>query len=336
MAATRENFRIAVTGDYEDLALQVAEWNSLGLDVQVVSFKEPFRSAQETVNALLGFDAITLMRERTLISRQILEQLPRLKLIVFTGPSNATLDSAAAIERHITVCNAIMAGARPSSPLPSGGGSPAELTLALMLACAWHIPAADARIRSGGWSFQPGIPLRGKTLGIVGYGNIGKPVARYGQALGMNIAAFSRGLTEQAASADGVSKADLPTLLRTSDVVSIHLPLNSSTTGMIGVREIDAMKPGVILVNTARAPIVDQAAMLAALRAHKIAMAGLDVFDQEPLPTGHPLLRLDNVVMTPHIGYVTKGSLTDMYAAVLEVLAAYRQGIIKNRYTPVT
>jgi phosphoglycerate dehydrogenase-like enzyme len=336
-AQTPARFRVALAGDYEYVALKSAPWNTLGGDAEVVSFNKPLRSTQETVTALRDFDAIVLMRERTPMPREVLEQLPRLKLIVFSGLMNATLDHKAAAERNIIVCNALGMGGDEDDPAASGGG-PSELTLALMLACAWHIPQATALIRQGGWIMQPDIPLMiplaGRVLGIVGYGGIGTRVGRYGQALGMKVLGFSRSLTEEAARTDGVTKADLETLLRTADVVSIHLPLTAQTRGMIGAKEIGLMKPGVILINTARGPIVDEPSMLEALRTRKIAMAGLDVFSEEPLPANQPLLKLPNVVMTPHIGYVSESGMAGRYKALLEVLVAYRHGTIKNRYTP--
>ena len=331
-AAESKPFRIAVSGDYERLAAR-APWSSLGKDVEVAFFNEAFESPRATAAALQDFHAVVLMRERTPLPRAVLERLPKLELIVFSGPSNATLDHAAALERNITVCYAIAAQA-PASPHTGGGSSPSELTLALMMACAWNLAAADALIRKGGWAFQPGVPLRGKVLGIVGYGNIGKPVGSYGKALGMKVLGWSRSLTDAKAEADGISKADLETLLRTADVVTVHLPLTPETTGMLGAKQIAWMKPGAMLINTARAAIVDQPAMIAALRSRQLAMAGLDVFDQEPLPRDHPLLALPNVVMTPHIGYVTEQSLNGMYSAMIDVVASYRRGVTINRYEP--
>jgi phosphoglycerate dehydrogenase-like enzyme len=203
-----------------------------------------------------------------------------------------------------------------------------------MLACARHIPAADSLVRRGEWAFQANVPLRGKTLGIVGYGSVGKPVARYGQALGMRVLGFSRSLTDEAAKAEDVVRADLETLFRNSDVVSVHLPLTAQTKGMIGARQLSWLKPDAILINTARAHIIEEQPLLEALRARKIAMAGFDVFWEEPVPHDHPLMRLPNVVMTPHVGYVTEAGMLTRYDAMAEVLAAYRQGTIKDRYTP--
>lgn len=334
-AAQTKRFRIAALGDYEGLASK-APWDTLGSDVEVVFFNKPFESPQATAKALQGFDAIVLMRERTPLPRAVIERVPQLKLIVFTGPSNQTLDYTAAVEHNITVCFANGGGGRGQASSSTGGDPPAELALALILACARNVPAADALVRRGGWAFQPGIPLRGKVLGIAGYGNLGTQVARFGLALGMQVLGWSRSLTEASAQADGITKADLDTLMRTSDVVSIHLPLTPATRGIIGAKEIGSMKPGALLINTARAAIVDQAAMIDALRTRQIAMAGLDVFDEEPLPKRHPLLQLSNVVLTPHIGYSIGPNLVNMYSSTIEVVAAFRQGIIENRYTPAT
>jgi len=327
---TGSAFRVAVTGDYEELALEVAPWERLGPEVAVLPFNRPLGSAEATVAALRNFDAIALMRERTSLSGPVLSQLPRLKLIVFTGRNVTTIDYATAARLGIAVCGTVGAGANPSR----GGGSPSELALALMLACAWNIPRADSLVRAGNWAFGPGNLLRGKALGILGYGNIGKAVARYGLALGMSVLAFSRSLSDEEALANGVRKVDLATLLREADVVTIHLPLTSATRGLIGAREIGWMKPGVILINTARAGIVDPLAMREALRTLKIAMAGLDVFDQEPPPADDPLLTLPNVVLTPHIGYVTRENLAGMYGKVVEVVAAFRRGTLLNPHAP--
>ena len=325
-----KQFRIAVTGDFESLAMRVVPWNTLGDDAEVVAFKRPFGSAQETVKALRDFDAITLIHERIPLTREMLEQLPRLKLIVFSGRKNETLDDTAAAALNITVCKS-----SPNFEVPRdapGGRSPSELAVALLMSCTWQTGPATTLIREGGWTFRPGIPLREKTLGILGYGAIGRPVARVGMALGMRVFAFGRSLTDETARAEGVTRADLETLLKNSDVISIHLPLNASTRGLIGAQQIAQMKDGVILINTARAPIVAEQPFLDALRVRKIAMAGLDVYWQEPLPSDHPLKQLPNVVMTPHIGYSTEETMAVRYRELLETLSAYRQGSVIGRY----
>jgi phosphoglycerate dehydrogenase-like enzyme len=329
-ASLHGKFRLAVTGDFERLAMDVAPWGELGEDAEIVAFTKPFVSPQETVEALRDFDAITLMRERIPLTREILEQLPRLKFIVFSGKSNETLDVAAAAERNIIVCSS-----SPDLDVPAGvagGKSPSELTIALLMGCTWQTGAATTLIREGGWAFHPGIPLRGKTLGIIGYGDIGKPVAKVGLALGMRVMAFSRSLTDEAARDNNVIRADLDELLKNSDVISIHLRLTPATTGLIGAREIATMKDGVIFINTARAQIVDEQPFIEALRTRKIAMAGLDVFWEEPLPIDHPLMNLPNVVMTPHIGYATEVAMTIRYRDMLEMLVEFRQGNIIGRY----
>jgi phosphoglycerate dehydrogenase-like enzyme len=355
---TPPHFRVAITGDYEDLALRAAPWGTLGDEVEVVSFNKPLTAPRDTIKALRDFDAVVLMRERTPMPREVLEHLPRLKLIVFSGLMNATLDHKAAAERNIVIARALgMSGSDDEAPAVnagggagaggagagagggSGGGGPAELALALMLACSWHIPQADALIRRGEWSMQPQIPLKiplaGKVLGIPGYGGIGARAGRYGKSLGMKVLGFSRSLSEETARVDGITRApDLETIMRNSDVISVHLPLTAQTRGMIGARELGWMKPGVIFINTARGPIVDQAALIEALKSRRIAMAGFDVYDEEPLPRRHPFTQLPNVIMTPHIGYVSESGMTSRYKALFEVVADFRKGVIKNRYTP--
>jgi phosphoglycerate dehydrogenase-like enzyme len=322
-------FRVAVTGDFERLALKVAPWSSLGEDTEVVAFSEPFGSAQKTVAALRDFDAITLMHERIPLTREILDQLPRLKCIVFSGKKNETLDDEAAAARGVIVCSS-----NPKFDVPSGspgGKSPSELAIALLMGCTWQTGALTTLIRQGGWAARPGIPVRDKTLGILGYGSVGAPVARVGVALGMRILVYDRSLPDEKARAESVTRADLDTLLKKSDVISIHLPLNASTRGLIGAPQIAQMKDGVIFINTARAAIVVEQPFLDALRSGKIAMAGLDVYWEEPLPEDHPLKRLPNVVMTPHIGYATEETMVVRYRKLLEALAAYRQGNIIGR-----
>jgi D-3-phosphoglycerate dehydrogenase len=323
-------FRVAITGDFERLALKVAPWEALGEDAEAVAFTEPFGSAQQTVHALRDFDALTLMHERISLTREILEQLPRLRFIVFSGRKNEAFDDKAAADRGIIICNS-----NPNFDVPDdavGGKSPSELAIALLMGCTWQTGATTTLIRQGGWAAQPGIPLRGKTLGILGYGQVGRPVARVGRALGMQVLVYDRSLRQEAARAENVASADLDTLLESSDVISIHLPLNASTRGMIGAKQIAQMKDGVILINTARAPIIDEQPFLEALQARKIAMAGLDVFWQEPLPEQHPLKQLPNVVMTPHIGYVTFDTMAVRYRGLLGALVAYRHGNIIGRY----
>lgn len=325
----KTKFRVAVTGDFERLALAAAPWSTLGTDAEVVAFTEPFASARETVLALRDFDAITLMHERIPLTREVIEQLPRLKVIVFSGRMNETLDDKAAADRGVIVCNS-----NPKFDVPNGepgGKSPSELAIALLMGCTWQTGPLTTLIREGGWAAQPGVPLRGKTLGILGFGSVGRPVARVGLALGMRVLVYSRSLSEEAAYLENVVSADLETVLRKSDVISIHLPLNAETRGLLGTSRIAQMKDGVILINTARAAIIEEHPFLEALRTGKIAMAGLDVYWEEPLPDDHPLKRLPNVVMTPHIGYVTEDTMVVRYRGLLEKLTAFRNGGIVGR-----
>jgi phosphoglycerate dehydrogenase-like enzyme len=326
----KPKFRVAVTGDFEGIAMKVAPWSTLGEDAEVVAFKEPFTSARQTVVALRDFDAVTLMHERVPLTGEIIEQLPRLKVIVFSGRKNESLDDRAAADRGIVVCNS-----NPKFDVPgneAGGKSPSELAIALLMGCTWQTGPLTTMIRQGGWAAQAGVPLRGKTLGILGFGSVGRPVARMGLALGMRVLAYSRSLTDEDANTENVTRADLDILLKKSDVISIHLPLNASTRGMIGAKQIAQMRDGVILVNTARAAIIDEQPFLEALRTRRIAMAGLDVFWQEPLADHHPLKELPNVVMTPHIGYVTEETMVVRYRGIVEKLAAYRGGKMVGRY----
>lgn len=325
---TSPAFRVAVTGDFESLAAKLAPWDTLGDDVEVVIFTRPFDSPQATIEALRDFDAVTLMHERVALSRGVLEKLPRLKLIVASGSRSEALDEKAAAERNILVYRS-----RPNFDVPPdepGGEAPCELTIALLMACTWQTGPATTLVRQGGWSFRPGTPLRGKTLGVLGYGSIGRPVARVALALGMRVLAFARSLTDEAARAEGVIRADLDFLLKSSDVISVHLPLNASTRGMIGARQIAQMKSGVIVINTARAAIIEERPFIDALRTRKIAMAGLDVYWEEPLPEAHPLKQLSNVVMTPHIGYATEETMVIRYRRLLEALIAYRRGTLEE------
>ncbi len=327
--AAQPRFRIALTGDYEDMAARAAPWASLGPDVEVVAFNKPMTDPREIVRALRDFDAVLLIRERVPMPREVIEALPRLKLIVFSGGTNAMLAHRTTVDRNIMVANA------PDENEVEGG--PHELTLALLLACVWHIPQADRLIRSGGWSMQPAIPIKiplaGRTLGIPGYGDVGGKVGKYAQALGMKVLGFSRTLTEEQARGLGVTKVDLDTCMRDADVVSVHLPLTNETRGMIGRRELGLMKPGAVFINTARGPIVDEAALIEGLRSRRIAMAGMDVYDREPLPQSHPFVQLPNVVLTPHIGYVSAGAMNTWYRQMFERVANYRRGTLQ-RYQP--
>jgi phosphoglycerate dehydrogenase-like enzyme len=257
------------------------------------------------------------MRERTPFPRSLFARLPKLKLLVTTGMRNAAIDLAAAAEHGVTVCGT-----------GSHGPETAELTWALILAFARHIPLEYGQLRSGGrWQSSVGMDLKGARLGVLGLGRLGSQVARIGKAFGMQVQAWSQNLTAEKRAAEGVEfAASLENLLSSADVLTIHLILSKRTRGMLGDAQLRLMKPNALLVNTSRGPIVDEAALVAALRARRIAGAALDVFEHEPLPAGHPFRHLDNVLATPHIGYVTDASYRIYFSGVVEDIAGWLAG----------
>ncbi|MDQ0870543.1 phosphoglycerate dehydrogenase-like enzyme [Arthrobacter sp. V1I9] len=308
--------RLAILDDYQDVAHGFADWSSLEPDgVRVTSYREPFASQDALVSALAGVTIIIAMRERTAFPREVLEKLPALQLLVTTGMANASIDVEAAAELGLTVCGT------PGSPTAAP-----ELTWALLLALARNIPAEDASLRSGAWQNTVGFELAGKTLGVVGLGKIGRRVAAYGQAFGMEVVAWSENLTDEAAAGAGVRKVSKEELFRTSDVATLHLRLSPRSEGIVGEPELRLLGPDGVLVNTARGPLVDQDALVRALSEGWIAGAALDVFDHEPLPAGHPLLSAPNTVLSPHLGYVTRESYREFYGGALENVKAWLAG----------
>ena len=307
--------RVAILDDYQDVALSMADWTTLGAGVSVQSFHEPLGSEDAVADRLRDFDVIVAMRERTAFPRSLLLRLPSLKLLVTTGRRNAAIDIKAAAERGVPVSGTA------TFPTP-----PVELTWGLILALARKIPQESAAMRNGAWQTTIGVGLHGKTLGILGLGRLGTEVARIGKAFGMHIVAWSQNLTSDVTGPLGVELVDRDALFRRADVVTIHLVLSARTRGLVGEGELAAMKPDAFLINTARGPIVDEQAMLAALRARRIAGAGLDVYEEEPLPADHPLRRLDNVVLTPHLGYVTVENYREAYGQAVENIRAFLAG----------
>jgi phosphoglycerate dehydrogenase-like enzyme len=255
------------------------------------------------------------MRERTPFKASLLERLPRLRLLVTTGARNAAIDVAAARARGVVVCGT------EGLPYPT-----AELTWALILALARHVPAEDRATRAGKWQTSLGVGLRGKTLGVLGLGRLGGQVARIGAAFGMELVAWSQNLTVERAAEFGARLVARDALLEQADVVTVHLVLGERTRGLLGARELGLMKRSAFLVNTSRGPVVDEAALIRALSTNSIAGAGLDVFDEEPLPPGHPFLVLPNTVLTPHLGYVTAETYRIFYSQALEDIQAYARG----------
>ena len=308
--------RIAVLDDYQHVALKLADWDRLGPDAEITVFDRNLRP-DEAAEALAGFDAICLMRERMPMPRTLIERLPALKLIVVTGAHNRTLDLEAAAERGIVVSHTRGGESQYATP---------ELAWALILACARHLAQEDRHMRQGGWQETIGMALHGKSLGIVGLGRLGSRMASIGRAFGMELLAWSRNLTAERAEAAGAKLVTKDELLARADVITIHLVLGERSRGLIGAREFALRKPSAILVNTSRGPIVDEAALIEALENRRIRSAGLDVYDEEPLPPEHPLRRLDNVVLAPHLGYVTEGTYRMFYEDTVEAIAAWQAG----------
>ena len=303
---------IAVLDDYQNIALEMADWSSLDGRATITVFNDHLADPDRVVDRLLPFDVVCVMRERTPLPRAIIERLPRLKLIASTAFRNASIDIAAAAERGIEV----MHTGYDSSPT-------VELTWALILASARHIAAENASLRSGGWQRAIGDGLRGKTLGVLGLGNIGSQIARVGLAFGMEVIAWSQNLTPEKAEAQGVRLTSKDELFRQADIVTIHLVLSGRTRGLVGAAELATMKPSARLVNTSRGPIVEEAALVDALRERRIAGAAIDVFDVEPLPSDHPYRSLENALATPHIGYVSRELYRTFYGDTVKNIAAW-------------
>jgi phosphoglycerate dehydrogenase-like enzyme len=307
--------RVAILDDYQGVALSMADWASLGAGVSLHPFHERIRGEDALAARLRSFDVVVAMRERTPFPATLLQRLPALKLLVTTGRRNAAIDVQAASARGVVVAGtATMA-------MP-----PVELTWALILALARHIPRETAAMRDGGWQTTMGVGLHGKTLGVIGLGRLGSEVARIGHAFGMQVVAWSQNLTREKTDPAGVELVDKDTLFRRSDIVSVHLVLSARTRGVVGERELALMKPTALLVNTARGPIVDEHALINALRRSVIAGAALDVFEEEPLPVDHPLRRLENALLTPHLGYVTDENYRLAYGEAVEDIRAFLAG----------
>ncbi|UUV33483.1 D-2-hydroxyacid dehydrogenase family protein [Amycolatopsis roodepoortensis] len=305
--------KIAILDDYQEVALGFGDWGSLGADIEV--FTKPFADPADVVGRLRDFDVVVAMRERTRFPAEVLDRLPALKLLVSTGHRNAAIDVAAARRNGVVVCSTGYIAA------PA-----AEHTWALILAAARNVPVESRNMREGGWQTTVGTILSGKTLGLLGLGRLGAGAAKIGQAFGMETIAWSQNLTQEKADPHGVTAVSKDELFTRADVLSIHLVLSRRSRGLVGVPELTAMKPTAMLVNTSRGPIVDEAALVDALRRKEIAVAALDVYDVEPLPAEHPLRTLDNVVLTPHIGYVTREAYEIFYRDAVEDIAAFQAG----------
>jgi len=307
--------RIALLDDYQGVALRFADWSSLPAGTEVVAFADHLADLDALAARLAPFDGIVVMRERTPVTARLLERLPKLRLLVTTGMRNASIDLAAATARGVVVCGTA------GLPYPT-----AELTWGLILSLMRRIPTEDRATREGRWQVTVGQGLNGKTLGLLGLGTLGSRVAKVGRAFEMQLLAWSQNLTAERAAEAGATLVGRDELLARADIVSVHLVLSERTRGLIGTRELALMKRSAYLVNTSRGPIVDEAALIAALRAGTIAGAGLDVFDEEPLPGAHPFRQLPSTVITPHLGYVTDATYRIFYEQAREDVEAFLRG----------
>ena len=310
--------KIALLDDYQKIAKQSADWSSLPAGTEVDSFGEHIADAEELVRRLQPYEVIVAMRERTRFPAAVIDALPNLKLIVSTGGRNPSIDAEACARRGIAVCAAHGAA--------SGQSSTAELAWALVLALVKRIPQSEKAMRGAEWQTVITESLAGKTLGILGLGRLGKYVARYGLAFDMKVIAWSPNLTDERAAEAGVRRVSKEALFAESDVLSLHLVANAATRGIVGAAEIAAMKRTAYLINTSRGPLIDEKALIAALQERRIAGAGLDVFWTEPLPQDHIVRRLDNVVLTPHLGYVVDDNLRRFYENALKNIGNWIAG----------
>ncbi len=312
--------KIAILDDWQDVARGSADWSPLASRADLTFFADAFDTEDEAAAALADFDILLTMRERTAFPETVLRRLPKLRMIGITGARVATLDLAACSRKGIIVCNT--AGGAPAAPFAT-----AELALGLLIAAARAIPIADATVRAGG--FQRGVPvglsLAGKMLGIVGLGRLGSRMARYAAALDMKVIAWSPNLTEARARDAGARLVGKSDLMAESDAISLHMALSPRTHGIVGAEDIGRMKKGAILINTSRGPLIDEGALVAAVRAGRI-IAALDVYDKEPLPQDDPLRASGNTVLTPHLGYGVEETWRDFYPRSTENALAFLDG----------
>ncbi|MBN9490439.1 MAG: D-2-hydroxyacid dehydrogenase family protein [Alphaproteobacteria bacterium] len=323
-----QTIKLALLDDYQKVALKFGDWDRLRKrGVEITVFNEPFASVEDAAKKLAPFDALQLLRERTPFPRALIEKLPNLKFMVLTGLRASSLDDKAATERKIPISN---------TPGHGSNASTAELCWALLMSCARDLAKGERLMRSGGWhdGIRNMVVLEGKRLGVLGLGKLGSRVAGYAKAFGMDVVAWSQNLTEEKAKQGGAKLVSKDELLATSDFVSIHLVLSDRTRGLLGAADLARMKKTAMLINTSRGPIVDEAALIAALKNGTIAHAGLDVYDKEPLPAGHPLTKLDNVTLVPHLGYVVEDSYRSFYDGTIADVEAWLDGKPINVINP--
>jgi len=307
--------RLSILDDYQGVALDMADWSPLKGRADIVVERKAFANEDEAARALAESEIVAAMRERTPFPRSLVERLPKLKLLITTGMRNASFDLAALRDHGVTVCGT-----------EGGGLDTAELTWGLILGAARRIAEDHRSMREGLWQTRIGNRIEGKTLGILGLGRLGSAVARVGLAFNMKVIAWSQNLTSERAAAVGVERVEKQTLLRESDILTVHVVLSPRSRGLIGRDDIALMKKTAILVNTSRGPIVDVDAVIEALQARRLGYAAFDVYDREPLPADHPLRRTPNVLLTPHIGYVTEENYRSSYPQIVENVAAFLDG----------
>jgi D-3-phosphoglycerate dehydrogenase len=308
--------RCAILDDYQNIVLKVADWSKVKGDVDIKVFNEHLGGPDQVIAALKGFQIVVAMRERTGFPKQVIDALPDLKLLITTGLRNASIDTEAAKARGVTVCGT-----------PSFGSPTSGVAIGLMLELTRHIGYENARLHAGApWQTTIGPDLEGMTLGILGLGKLGQRTANIAKAFGMKVIAWSQNLTHEKCAEAGVGYVSKDDLFRQSDFVTIHVVLSQRSRGLVGAHEFGLMKPTAFLINTSRGPIVDETALLAALRDKKIGGAGLDVFDVEPLPVNHPLRKMDNAVLTPHLGYVSEQNYKNYFAGVVDDIRGFLDG----------
>ena len=309
--------RCAILDDYQNVALEMADWSKVAGDLDIKVFNEPLGPSARVARMLQSFAIVVAMRERTPFPRVLIEALPDLRLLITTGMVNRAIDLEAAKERKVTVCGT-----------GSFGNPTTAIAWGLILELTRRIGHENARLKSGApWQSVVGLDVEGLTLGVIGLGKLGLRVAEVGRAFRMKVAAWSQNITPERAQAAGVEyAATLEELLAKSDIVSIHIPLTPKSRGLIGAKQLAVMKPSALIINTSRGPIVEEAALLAALHEKKIAGGGFDVYDIEPLPLDHPLRKLDNVVLTPHLGYVSQQNYRAYFAGVVDDIRGFLDG----------
>ena len=308
--------RCAILDDYQNVTLKVADWSKVKSDLDIKVFNEHLGGPDKVIAALKGFAIVVAMRERTGFPKQVIDALPDLKLLITTGMRNASIDTEAAKARGVTVCGT-----------PNFGNPTSGIAIGLILELTRHIGYENARLHAGAtWQTTIGPDLEGMMLGVLGLGRLGTHTAAIAKAFGMKVIAWSQNLTPEKSAAAGVGYVSKDDLFRQSDFITIHIVLSPRSRGLVGAKELGLMKSSAFIINTSRGPIIDELVLIAALRDKKIAGAGLDVFDNEPLPLDHPFRKMDNVVITPHLGYVTEQNYRHYFTGVVEDIRGFLDG----------